>query len=591
MERDRLSRKLAVILHADVVGSTLLVQKNESLAHQRIQAAFNSFSETIAAYGGKAHEIRGDALVAEFNRASDAVPAALAFQSLNEELNSAINDDIQPQLRIGISLGEVVVADNTLTGAGVVLAQRLEQLAESGGVVVQGSVSETVPTRMPFDFESLGEQMLKGFDQPVRAFSARLRSGKELPAPEFIAAPQSVESEKLQIPDKPSIAVLPFTNLSGDAEQDYFVDGMTDEIITGLSRVPDLFVVANNSTMVYKGRAVNIKEVGREQGVRYVLEGSIRKAGNQIRVSAQLIDAVSGLHVWADRYQRELNDIFAVQDEITQRVVVELQVQLVTGEHSRLWATGTNNVEAWELAMRSRPLVASLVRDDGMAGRQLLGRALELDNNYPGAWTMLGWTYFHESVWKWVPDTEKSMQKAFEAAQKSLSADAQYPDGYSLLGTIYMVRGDTNQAIAMNEKAVELAPSDSQVLAFLGNVLIDSGRVREGIQKMQRAIRLCPFPPAWYLMVLGVGFHLNGDNEAAISALEQAAEREPDSVLSRLWLASALVEMGRLDDAREVSKTGIDIEPAFDVMSWANSFSSKSHLRLKGNLLAAGFLE
>ena len=591
MANDRLSRKLAVILHADVVGSTSLVQQNETLAHERIQAAFNNFSETITAYGGKTHEIRGDAIVAEFDRASDAVTAAIAFQTLNEKPDSLPNDDIQPQLRIGISLGEVIIADNTITGAGVVLAQRLEQLADTGGVVVQGSISETVPTRMPFEFESMGDQMLKGFDQPVRAFSARLQPGKELPAPEFIAAPQSAESERLQIPDKPSIAVLPFTNLSSDAEQDYFVDGMTDEIITGLSRVPDLFVVANNSTMVYKGRAVNIKKVGREQGVRYVLEGSIRKAGNQIRVSAQLIDAVSGLHVWADRYQRELNDIFAVQDEITQRVVVELQVKLVTGEHSRLWATGTSNVEAWELAIRSRPLVASLVRDDGMAGRQLLGRALELDNNYPAAWTMLGWTYVHESVWKWVPDPEKSMQMAFEAAQKALSADAQYPDGYSLLGIIYMVRGDTNQAIAMNEKAVELAPSDSQVLAFLGNVLIDSGRAREGIQKMQRAIRLCPFPPAWYLMVLGAGFHLNGDNEAAISALEQAAEREPDSILSRLWLASALVEMGRLDDARAVSKTGIDIEPAFDVMSWANSFSSRSHMRLKDNLLAAGFPE
>ena len=591
MANDRLSRKLAVILHADVVGSTSLVQQNETLAHERIQAAFNNFSETITAYGGKTHEIRGDAIVAEFDRASDAVTAAIAFQTLNEKPDSLPNDDIQPQLRIGISLGEVIIADNTITGAGVVLAQRLEQLADTGGVVVQGSISETVPTRMPFEFESMGDQMLKGFDQPVRAFSARLQPGKELPAPEFIAAPQSAESERLQIPDKPSIAVLPFTNLSSDAEQDYFVDGMTDEIITGLSRVPDLFVVANNSTMVYKGRAVNIKKVGREQGVRYVLEGSIRKAGNQIRVSAQLIDAVSGLHVWADRYQRELNDIFAVQDEITQRVVVELQVKLVTGEHSRLWATGTSNVEAWELAIRSRPLVASLVRDDGMAGRQLLGRALELDNNYPAAWTMLGWTYVHESVWKWVPDPEKSMQMAFEAAQKALSADAQYPDGYSLLGIIYMVRGDTDQAIAMNEKAVELAPSDSQVLAFLGNVLIDSGRAREGIQKMQRAIRLCPFPPAWYLMVLGAGFHLNGDNEAAISALEQAAEREPDSILSRLWLASALVEMGRLDDARAVSKTGIDIEPAFDVMSWANSFSSRSHMRLKDNLLAAGFPE
>jgi len=591
MEKDHLSRKLAVILHADVVGSTSLVQQNETLAHERIQAAFHHFSETIKTYGGITRELRGDALVAEFERASDAVPAALAFQVLNEEFNYKLDDDIQPQLRIGISLGEVIIADNTITGAGVVLAQRLEQLADTGGVVVQGSISETVPTRMPFDFESLGDQMLKGFDQPVRAFSVRLQPGKELPPPEFIAAPQSAESESLQLPDKPSIAVLPFTNLSGDTEQDCFVDGMTNEIITGLSRVPDLFVVANNSTMVYKGRAVNIKEVGREQGVRYVLEGSIRKAGNQIRVSAQLIDAASGLHVWADRYQRELNDIFAVQDEITQRVVVELQVKLVTGEGTRLWATGTNNVEAWELAIRSQPLVASLVREDGMAGRQLLGRALELDNNYPAAWTMLGWIYFHESVWKWVPDPEKSMQKAFEAAQKALSADAQYPDGYSLLGIIYMVRGDTNQAIAMNEKAVELAPSDSQVLAFLGNVLIDSGRVREGIQKMQRAIRLCPFPPAWYLTVLGAGFHLNGDNEAAISALEQATEREPDSVLSRLWLASAFVEMGRLDDARAVLKTGIDIEPAFDVMSWANSFSSKSHMRLKDNLLAAGFPE
>ena len=591
MERDRLSRKLAVILHADVVGSTLLVQQNETLAHERIQATFHQFSETISSYGGITHELRGDALVAEFDRASDAIPAALAFQVSNGEFNSRLKDDIQPRLRIGISLGEVIIADNTITGAGVVLAQRLEQLADTGGVVVQGSISETVPTRMPFDFESLGDQMLKGFDQPVRAFSVRLQPGKELPPPEFIAAPQSAESESLQLPDKPSIAVLPFTNLSGDTEQDCFVDGMTNEIITGLSRVPDLFVVANNSTMVYKGRAVNIKEVGREQGVRYVLEGSIRKAGNQIRVSAQLIDAASGLHVWADRYQRELNDIFAVQDEITQRVVVELQVKLVTGEGTRLWATGTNNVEAWELAIRSQPLVASLVREDGMAGRQLLGRALELDNNYPAAWAMLGWAYFHESVWKWVPDPEKSMQKAFEAAQKALSADAQYPDGYSLLGIIYMVRGDTNQAIAMNEKAVELAPSDSQVLAFLGNVLIDSGRVREGIQKMQRAIRLCPFPPAWYLTVLGAGFHLNGDNEAAISALEQATEREPDSVLSRLWLASAFVEMGRLDDARAVLKTGIDIEPAFDVMSWANSFSSKSHMRLKDNLLAAGFPE
>ena len=205
MEGGRLSRKLAVILHADVVGSTLLVQKNETLAHERIRAAFDSFSETIAAYGGKAPEIRGDAPVAEFNRASDAVPAAIAFQALNKESNSVLNDDIQPQLRIGISLGEVIVADNTLTGAGVVLAQRLEQLAESGGVVVQSSVSKTVPIRMPFDFESMGEKQLKGFDQPVRAFVARLQSGYEMPAPEVSVSSHSPEPADLQVAEKPSI--------------------------------------------------------------------------------------------------------------------------------------------------------------------------------------------------------------------------------------------------------------------------------------------------------------------------------------------------------------------------------------------------
>ena len=230
MEKDRLSRKLAVILHADVVGSTLLVQKNEALAHERIQATFHQFSETISTYGGVTHELRGDALVAKFDRASDAIPAALAFQVLNGEFNSKLDDDIQPQLRVGISLGEVIIADNAITGAGVVLAQRLEQLADSGGIVVQGAVSETVPTRMPFDFESLGEQKLKGFELPVRAFAVNLKPGESVPLPEpnvdkqVKTAPLNKSSNQPVTVDtgKPSIAVLPFNNMSGDVEREYF---------------------------------------------------------------------------------------------------------------------------------------------------------------------------------------------------------------------------------------------------------------------------------------------------------------------------------------------------------------------------------
>jgi len=610
MEKGRLNRKLAVILHADVVGSTSLVQQNETLAHERIQSAFHHFSETIKVYGGITRELRGDALVAEFERASDAVPAALAFQIINGEFNSELDDDIQPQLRMGISLGEVIVADNTITGTGVVLAQRLEQLAEPGGVVVQGSVSETVPTRMPFDFESLGEQSVKGFDKPIRAFHASLRHGAKMPAPEENSEPPISETDEspdtsilspeayealtgnpLELPDKPSIAVLPFQNMSGEPEQEYFADGMSEDIITALSRVPDLVVISRNSTFVYKGRAVDVRQVGHELGVGHVLEGSIRKSGDRIRITAQLVSTESGDHVWAERYDRKLDDIFAIQDEITHDIVVELQGKLVLGEYSRIAASGTSNIEAWECVTRANPLLESLLRENLMLAKKLLLRALELDKSYPSAWTMLGWTYWQESIWDWCPDPEKSMQMALEAAQNALSADADYPLAYSLLGNIYMVQGDANRAISMSEKAVELAPGDSLTLACHADILMDSGRLKEGIKKMQQAIRLSPFPPPWFLMVLGIGLHLNGDNEAAYLALERSAKHIPGSNFPLLWLASTLVEMGKLSEARAFFREALDMEPSFDAVKWVNSFKSDSHKRLKTNLLAVGLSE
>ena len=324
MEKDHLSRKLAVILHADVVGSTALVQKNETIAHERIQAAFHQFSETIHSYNGITRELRGDALVAEFERASDAVTAALMFQALNGESNLTLDDDIRPQLRIGISLGEVIIADNTVTGAGVVLAQRLEQLADSGAIVVQGAISETVPIRMPFDFESLGEHQLKGFELPVRAFSVSLKPGESVPAPEIDPYKQNQsapynESSKPQVSTeagKPSIAVLPFKNMSGDAEQEYFSDGISEDIVTELSRFHDLFVIARNSSFTFKNQALEIADIGQRLGVQYLVEGSIRKSAGRVRITAQLIEVATGSHIWADRYDRELEDIFAVQDEV-----------------------------------------------------------------------------------------------------------------------------------------------------------------------------------------------------------------------------------------------------------------------------------
>jgi adenylate cyclase len=610
MEKDQLSRKLAVILHADVVGSTSLVQLNETIAHERIQSTFHHFSETIKAYGGTTREIRGDALVAEFGRASDAVSASLAFQVQNGEVNAELDDNIQPQLRIGISMGEVIVADNTVTGAGVVLSQRLEQLADSGGVVVQGSVAETVPSRMQFEFEYLGEQQLKGFENSVRAFSVHLRPGETLPEPEIDASAQTLEpgdsedqkkfsptsyealmGEKIKLPNMPSIAILPIQNMSADPDQEYFADGIAEEIISTLSMVPEMIVIARNSSFVYKGRSVDVRQVGKELGVAHVLEGSIRKSGDRVRITAQLVNTQSGDHVWSGRYDRKLDDIFTIQDEITRNIVMELQVNLGEGERSRLRAIGTSSIEAWELVLRAGRLMEGNSRDDHQIAKKLIMQAVEIDRNYSSAWSLMAAIYWHETAFKWSANLEESTQNAIVAAQNAIAEDARNSEGYSALGNIYMLQGDSRQAIEMCEKAVDISPGNSFSMALFANVLIDSGRISEGIQRMKNAIRLCPFPPGWYFVVLGIGLHLDNNNEAAIIALNQASERMPDSLVLRVWKAGVLAEMEKLDEAQALCKAALEIAPNFSALEFAGDYKSSSHARLKGNLLAAGFSE
>ena len=606
MDKDQLSRKLTVILHADVVGSTSLVQKDEALAHQRIQDVFSNFSKTIDSYGGVTQEIRGDALIAQFERASDSVSAAITFQKINEDYNLTLEDQIRPELRIGISLGEVIVADNTITGEGVVLAQRLEQIAEPGGVVVQGSVSETVPSRIPFEFISLGKQTLKGFDQPVRAFAANIRVGEEIPTPEKDTSLETIESgrpkdytmllpdsyevligERLELPKTPSIAVLPFLNMSNDPEQEFFADGMAEEIITSLSRVPDLIVIARNSTFVYKGRAVDVRQVGQELAVHHVLEGSIRKSGDRIRITAQLVDTQNGNHIWAERYDRTIDDIFAIQDEITHAIVVELHMKLVSGETN---SSSTKSVDAWELLVRANQLLELESKYETNLAKQLLKQALEIDNQYSNAWLSLGWVYWQESESNWSSDSEKSMQLALDAAKKALSIDNN-AYSYGLLSFVYLSLGDLDQAIEMCEKGLELAPFDPENLVLSAIVFFEIGRVTEGIKNVQKAIRRCPVTPAWFFSVLGIGFQLNGDNKLALLALEQAIKSEPTLWIARIWLASAFINLNRFDDAIEMAKEILEIEPSFSVNQWVQQFNTRSCKQIQANLLAAGLPE
>jgi len=566
MKKDHLSRKLAVILHADVVGSTSLVHQNESLAHERIQAAFNNFAETITAYGGVAREIRGDALVAEFERASDAVPAALAFQILNEEFNSRLDDDIQPQLRIGISLGEVIIADNTITGVGVVLAQRLEQLADSGGVVVQGNVSETIPTRMPFEFKNLGEKILKGFDQPVRAYSAKLRPGEELPAPEANETTQAIESGNPQVPDRPSIAVLPFENMSGDPEQEFFADGISEDLITALSRIHWFFVIARNSSFTYKGHAVDVTRVADELGVRYVIEGSVRKSGNRVRISAQLIDATTGHHVWAESYDRGLTDIFELQDEMTQTIAGAVEPELSAAERERAACTPPESLGAWEIYQRGLWHLWSFTKEDMTEAQRLFQQVHQLDASFAIAYSFESYSHYLDTMLGYTETPIESLKLAYKAGKHALALDDHDPVAYFALGRVCMMQGKHDDSVAELSRAVELSPSFALAHHGLGFALVLSGQVEEGAEELDKAIRLSPRDPVlWGTMCFrSIASNLLHQYEEAAKWARRVLI-EPRAAEGGYWpyavLASALGNLGQLNEAHEVIGEALQRKP------------------------------
>jgi adenylate cyclase len=596
MAKDRLSRKLAVILHADVIGSTSIVQLNESLAHERIQATFQKFSETIKAYGGIARELRGDALVAEFDRASDAVAAALVFQALNGEFNSTLDDDIQPQLRIGISLSEVIIADNTITGAGVVLAQRLEQLAESGGVVVQGSVSETVPARLPFEFHGLGEQTLKGFEQPVRASTVNLVPGREMPDPEPDITHETDNFNERKYREIPSLAVMPFTNLSNDPDQEYFGDGIADDISTALSKVSGLNVIATNSTTTYKSKTVDVKTIAEDLGVQFVLEGSIRRAGNQLRINAQLIEADKGRLRWSERYDRLLEDIFKVQDEITRNIVSELDANLRLGEQARLWSSGTENFEAWQCVRMGTELTATFRQDNMTEAMRLINRATELDPNYAEAWALLATRHFRTT--EELDRTDEERKVAFESSQecskRALEIDPFCSMAYSTQALCFLSLKQFEEATKSANKSVELAPNHARCLAISAIVLNKCGYPERAIGRIRKAIRLSPDCPIWFLLALGQVSRILGNIDDAFEAYSEMVTRDSESIEGYIGLAVILIESEMIDKARSSAVEIISINPDFSISKFVSNivYSNPNEItRISKALCKAGLPE
>lgn len=561
--------KLAVILHADVVDSTALVQKDERVAHERIRDVFLRFSETIAAYGGIAHEIRGDALVAEFERASDAVGAALAFQAANAEHNFSLTDAIRPDMRVGIALGEVVVAHGTLTGAGVVLAQRLEQLAESGGVAIQGAVSEAVPARLPFVYESLGERSLKGFDMPIRAYAVALSEGSEMPAPE------TTRPAVREPATKPFIAVLPFDNLSADPEHGFFADGITEEIITELSRFQSLQVLARTSAFGLKEKAMGVLELHGEFGINYVLEGSVRRAGSRVRITAKLIDARTGSQVWAERYDRDLIDVFDLQDEIARGVVAVVPERLGHAELERAKRQVPGNLSAYDCLLRAKWHHHRRTPQDNAQALEMLERVIELDPQCAAAYGWMGCVLAQSIGLGCADDPAELLARDLDAVRTGLSLDQNDIECNRILCEFGMMNSAWDEAWLYHEKAFALNPNDARIIAQRGELLTRLGRATEGVEALEKAMTLDPFEASARAHLLGRALLAARRYEEAVEAFKRIPELRYDHHAD---VAACLALMGDDDGAAYHRKAVVALNPDFSISSYMESRTYKKEV-------------
>jgi len=600
------TRKLAVILHADVIGSTGLVQRNETVTHERIRDAFRRFSDTIRAYGGTPQELRGDALLATFGRASDAVSAALFFQHQNARRNESLDDDIQPQVRVGIALGEVVIADGTLTGSDVVMAQRIEQLAEPGGVCIQGTAYETIPRRLLFEFESLGERELKGFDEPVRVYTVISRPGEEIPGPDsqlpvrrsggkklFIGAiailliiaggliawlqPWEPDVERADptkmaypLPDLPSIAVLPFKNLSADKEQEYFSDGVTEDIITDLLKVSGLFVIAQNSSFTYKGQPVKVRQVAEELGVRYVLEGSVRRSEDKIRITAQLVDALKGNHIWAERYDRELKDIFAVQSEVARQVAQVLAVTLKANENERLYQKYTTSTDAYDVFLQARRAVDVPSRDNILRGEKLFKQVIELDPKFAGGYAGLAFNLAVQVRFQYSNSPAADLTRAFELAKKAVELDPDFAWGHIALGGAYIAKADADAAVNAVQQALALEPNGYEANLFMGFYLQFAGDAALAVKHLLLANRLSPVVTARDLAFLAYAQFMNRNYTEAVRLFEELHRKFPRGKTpnNATTLAAAYILLDRPGEAAELAKWIRENNPGFNLSQW-----------------------
>ncbi len=559
-----MERKLAAILAADVVGYTRLMGDDEAGTLHRLNAVIEDvLRPLVASHRGRIVKLIGDGLLVEFSSAVDSVNCAVDWHRRVNEHQVNQPTDRRFRFRIGVNMGDVIVEDGDIHGDGVNIAARLEALSEPGGICVSGDLVRFVRGKVEVSFDDQGTKQLKNVAEPVHIFSVR--------ADTDIVPASDVGKVHPALPDKPSVAVLPFTNMSGDAEQEHFSDGISEDIITALSKLSRIFVVARNSTFTYKGRAVDVKQVGLEQGVRYVLEGSVRRSGNRLRITAQLIDARSGHHIWADRYDRTIEDIFDLQDEITREVTSALQVELTDGERARLWAGGTKNIQAWELVIQLPPMLDSHRRTENHLAKPMAEQALKLDPDYASAWAMLGWSHWNDAFNLWSDDPDRSMARSLEALNRSLALNGTSSETLALLAFLHLSLRNFDQAQDYVERAMTLGPNYSFAAGVAANVELFRGRPQNMERLIKRAIRLSPVYPAWYIGDLGFTYFLTDRHEDAVQASLESLKIDPDYIYAHYILAATHGEQGHSEQARAAVDNILRIEASSSVSGYAQS--------------------
>jgi len=600
-------RKLAAILCAGAVESGRLPGEDETRTLPTLKGHHEAMSSLIETHRGRVVDSPGGSLLAEFGSAVDAVQCAVGIQNELKARNDAVTEADRILFRIGVHLGEVTEEEGTLRGDGVDVAILLEGLADAGGICISGNAYDLVKGKVPAEYEYTGAHRVQGIAEPVRTYRVVMKPEKtgkdavvawllshlksrldiahivisgllvlvgigelwhsyirESHAPVEVA---SVQRMALPLPDKPSIAVLPFANMTGDPQQEYFTDGFTEEIITSLSKIPALFVISRNSSFTYKGKPVKVQQVSEELGVRYVLEGSLQKFSSRVRINVQLIDAISGRHLWAESYDRELKDIFRLQDELILKIASALSVNLTMGEQARVWAEGTKNLKAYLNLMQARAYLFRTSVENNAQARRMAEEAIALDPRYAEAYVVLSITHTND-VFLGTSSPKESIPKAMELTKKALALNGSLADAHSKLGLLYVWSGRYDEAVAETERGVELDPNSGQMNYNLAVALRFAGRSKEAIPVILKALRQEPIAPDNYVQNLALAYFQTGDCREATAASDKGPWREPDNLMSHVIRSMVYGLCDRDEEARKEATEVLRIKPKFTVGSF-----------------------